>query len=84
MNKTEFLAKRDVLSEQIEKLQNEMSNLKREYKESNQQFPIGTKVKVSFGTENGWNPSEHIGIIVGYEIHNVTNDVIPILAKVKK
>lgn len=94
--------------EYIEKymaLEQQMTDLKKSYVESNSPWPVGTKVVVhhrqydgnfpmglDFET-GGLDPKIHAisqtgyyeyGIVKGYEINNGTDEVRPILAKIKK
>lgn len=60
-------------------LEQQMADLKKSYIESNSPWPVGTKVVVhhrQYGDE--------YGIVKGYEINNATDEVRPILAKIKK
>lgn len=47
MNKEEFKAKREIINSKMNELKNEMIKLEKEYIESNQKYPIGSKVCVT-------------------------------------
>ena len=75
--------------EYIEKymaLEQQMADLRKSYVESNSPWPVGTKVVVHHSHYGGNFPTEYdeYGIIKGYEINNATDEVRPILAKIKK
>ena len=47
MNKEEFLSKRDAIDLKLKELNGEKEQLEKEYIESNQVFPIGSKVCIT-------------------------------------
>lgn len=79
MTKEEFRAKFDEIKKQETALRVKMGKLKNDYIQSNKQFNIGDKVKVT----NGKTGAVQFGIIRKYYI-NLEDGVIPIIAKIKK
>jgi hypothetical protein len=73
--------------EYIEKymaLEQQMADLKKSYIESNSPWPVGTKVVVHHRQYGNFPAGDdEYGIVKGYEIA-VTDEVRPILAKIKK
>lgn len=47
MNKEEFLSKRDAIDLKLKELNGEKEQLEKEYIESNQGFPVGSKVYIT-------------------------------------
>jgi hypothetical protein len=64
--------------EYFEKAKEEIKNLKKQYIEDNKPFPLGTKVKATFG-----NGNVEVGFVVGYET-NCFYKIIPIVHGMKK
>lgn len=93
MTKEEFKTKKDIINSKIEELNNEMEKLKREYIESNVEYPIGSKVciitpahkevRLFNNKEMLVAESRDCGYVMNYEI-NYRNDIEPCLKKVKK
>ena len=81
MSREEYVAKRDAL---YQHLNQQMDDLKQEYIRSNSKFPNGTKVKIHYKLYGANCPTgyDECGIVIGYKIF--FDDVIPIVAKMKK
>jgi hypothetical protein len=79
MTKEEFRAKFDEIKKQETALRVKMDKLKNDYIQSNKQFNIGDKVKVTSGKTG----AVQFGILRKYYI-SMEDDVIPIIAKIKK
>jgi hypothetical protein len=85
MDKKEFLEKKNAIEKEIADLCNKNNELCQEYIESNQPFPIGSKVKVTMLENVPLGEREEIvyGVVKGYKI-SVDNEVRPVLSKVNK
>lgn len=71
MNKEEFIAKEKKLTERVKLIQEECDSLEKEYILSNQNYPIGSILKVTY--QNG---ESVIGKVESYSI-SADNDVLP-------
>ena len=76
MEKEEFIEKRDSIKNVIEKKQGELRKLEQDYIASNQEFPVGSKVKLTFPDDN----RSVCGYIRGYEL--LWDEVRPKIAKI--
>jgi hypothetical protein len=76
MKKEEFIEKRDSIKIAIKEKQGELMELEQDYITSNQEFPVGSKVKLTFPDDN----SSVCGYIRGYEI--LFDEVRPQIAKI--
>jgi hypothetical protein len=56
MNKEEFLSKRDAIDLMLKDLNGEKEKLEKEYIESNQGFPIGSKVCITVPAHERFSP----------------------------
>lgn len=92
MEKEYFVKTKTKLQEEIKTLQDQLKDLEKTYIETNQKFPIGSKVSITtfverFSRETGKSrliPEEkHYSFIIGYTIL-ANDDVQPILMKAKK
>ena len=76
-----YESKLDKLEKQMHDVKRQMRWLKQDYIRSNQPYPIGTKVRITY-KEDG---EELFGIVKGYDLGGVLdNEVRPIVAKVRK
>lgn len=80
MNKEEFLSKRYAIDLKIKKLNGEKEQLEKEYIESNQGFPVGSKVCITvMAHERILVPeAKKLAYIADYEIDD-NGDVVPSL-----
>lgn len=80
MNKEEFLSKRYAIDLKIKKLNGEKEQLEKEYIESNQVFPIGSKVCITvMDHERILVPeAKRLAYIADYEIDD-NGEVVPSL-----
>ena len=76
MKKEEFIEKRDSIKTAIKEKQGELRELEQDYITSNQEFPVGSKVKLTFPG----NKSSVCGYIRGYEL--IYDEVRPKIAKI--
>lgn len=85
MNKEEYLKKKEAIEKEIADLCNKNNELCQEYIDTNMQFPIGSKVKVTMLKNVPLGEREKVvyGIVKGYKI-SVDDEVRPILGKVNK
>ena len=77
MHKEEFITKKTELEDKISSLKSELIKLGQEYIDTNQTYPVGTKLKFTFT-----GGKVQYGIVKSYYLSWV--DVKPRLAKVKK
>ena len=85
MKKEEYLKKKEDIEKELVKLYQEQKKLGKEYIDTNMQFPIGSKVRVTF-FENvpiGERGKVVYGIVKRYEI-GWNDEVRPVLSKVNK
>lgn len=80
MSKEEYIKSYNALTKQIDCLKRLRRELNKKYVDTNQPYPIGTKVKLTYKTCQG--KIIDFGIIKGYTI--CYEDVKPILSKVNK
>lgn len=88
MNKEEFLSKRYAIDLKLKELNGEKEQLEKEYIESNQGFPIGSKVYITVPAReryNFWNnerilvpEAKKLAYIADYEIDD-NGEVVPSL-----
>lgn len=80
MNKEEFLSKRDAIDLKLKELNGEKEQLEKEYIESNQGFPIGSKVCITVPShERRLVPEvKKLAYIAYYEIDD-NGEVVPSL-----
>lgn len=84
MNKEEFLSKRYAIDLKIKKLNGEKEQLEKEYIESNQGFPVGSKVCITVMAHERNNErilvpeAKKLAYIVDYEIDD-DGEVVPSL-----
>ena len=84
MTKEEFKAKKEIINSKINELKNEMIKLKKEYIESNQVFPIGSKVCITVPAHERNNErilvpeAKKLAYIADYEIDD-NGEVVPSL-----
>lgn len=80
MNKEEFLSKRYVIDLKLKGLNGEKEQLEKEYIESNQEFPVGSKVCITVMThERTLVPeTKKLAYIADYEIDD-NGEVVPSL-----
>lgn len=80
MNKEEFLSKRYAIDLKIKKLNGEKEQLEKEYIESNQGFPVGSKVYITVPAHERILVPEvkKLAYIVDYEIDD-DGEVVPSL-----
>lgn len=64
MNKEEFLSKRDAIDLTLKDLNGEKEQLEKEYIESNQGFPIGSKVRITVPTHERFSLLDNEMILV--------------------
>lgn len=88
MNKEEFLSKRYAIDLKLKELNGEREQMEKEYIESNQGFPVGSKVCITVMAHEGyifWNnerilvpEAKKLAYIADYEIDD-NGDVVPSL-----
>lgn len=80
MNKEEFLSKRDAIDLKLKELNGEKEQLEKEYIESNQGFPVGSKVYITVPAHERILVPEvkKLAYIVDYEIDD-DGEVVPSL-----
>ena len=80
MNKEEFLSKRDAIDLKLKELNGEKEQLEKEYIESNQRFPVGSKVCITvMDHERTLVPeAKKLAYIADYEIDD-NGEVVPSL-----
>ena len=84
MNKEEFLSKRDAIDLKLKELNGEKEQLEKEYIESNQGFPVGSKVCITVMAHERNNESifvpeaKKLAYIADYEIDD-NGEVVPSL-----
>lgn len=80
MNKEEFLSKRDAIDLKLKELNGEKEQLEKEYIESNQRFPVGSKVCITaLAHERILVPeAKKLSYIADYEIDD-KGEVVPTL-----
>lgn len=84
MNKEEFLSKRDAIDLKLKELNGEKEQLEKEYIESNQGFPVGSKVCITVMAHERNNErilvpeAKKLAYIVDYEIDD-DGEVVPSL-----
>lgn len=80
MNKEEFLSKRYVIDLKLKGLNGEKEQLEKEYIESNQEFPVGSKVCITVMTHERILVPEtkKLAYIADYEIDD-NGEVVPSL-----
>lgn len=64
MNKEEFLSKRDAIDLQLKRLNGEKKKLEKEYIESNQGLPVGSKVCITVSAHERFSPLSNERILV--------------------
>lgn len=91
MTKEEYIKKSDELKAQVNELNERLIEVKNEYIASNQPYPIGSKVRVTYPA---WKVRGYVGeetiepersecfYVSGYEIHST--HILPILMRIKK
>lgn len=92
MNKSYFEKRKAEIQLEIDSWKQELRDLEDEYKNSNQKYPIGSKICITAPEHTGWKlmsketvlfpERKRYAYVVGYEIR--CNNVIPILKKAKK
>lgn len=79
MNKEEFLSKRYAIDLKLKELNGEREQLEKEYIESNQVFPIGSKVCITMDHERILVPeAKKLAYIADYDIDD-NGEVVPSL-----
>lgn len=88
MNKEEFLSKRDAIDLTLKELNGEKKKLEKEYIESNQGFPVGSKVCITVLAHEMFSPlsnerilvpeAKKLAYIADYEIDD-NGEVVPSL-----
>lgn len=88
MNKEEFLSKRDAIDLKLKELNGEKEQMEKEYIESNQGFPVGSKVCITVPAHERyifWNnekilvpEAKKLAYIADYEIDD-NGEVVPSL-----
>ena len=85
MNKEEFLSKRYAIDLKLKELNGEKEQLEKEYIESNQGFPVGSKVCITVLAHTFWNnerilvpEAKKLAYIADYEIDD-NGEVVPSL-----
>ena len=96
MNKEQFTTKYRANQKAIAKIDEEQRELEKEYLATNQPFPIGTKVRITYpngkncfdhnfvNTNGGSNKREIFGFIKEYMINFVDLTIEPKVAKIGK
>lgn len=64
MNKEEFLSKRDAIDLTLKELNGEKEKLKKEYIESNQGLPVGSKICITVPDHERFSPLSNERILV--------------------
>lgn len=64
MNKEEFLSKRDAINLTLKELNGKKEQLEKEYIESNQGFPVGSKVCITVPVHERFSPLSNERILV--------------------
>ena len=85
MKKEEYLKKKEAIEKKLAKLYQEQKKLDKEYINTNMQFPIGSKVRVTFfeNVQIGEHGKVVYGIVKRYKI-GLDGEVRPVLSKVNK
>ena len=85
MKKEEYLKKKEAIEKKLVKLYQEQKKLDKGYIDANMQFPIGSKVRVTFfeNAQIGERGKVVYGIVKRYEIV-LDDEVRPVLSKVNK
>lgn len=91
MNKEEFLSKRDAINLTLKELNGKKEQLEKEYIESNQGFPIGSKVCITVPAHERFSPlsnerilvpeAKKLAYIADYEIDD-NGEVVPLFKTV--
>ena len=79
MNKEEFQTKKNDIDSKIRELKNQKIQLEKEYIESNQGFPVGSKVYITVPAHERILVPEvkKLAYIVDYEIDDAGNVILP-------